>query len=371
MASGQRFDAIVIGAGIVGLAHAYLLGRQGRQVLVLERDDTAVGASIQNFGMIGAGAQPQGPRRELALRSRALWLELLQESGIWYRESGALRLAYAEDEMAVLTEYLVQADDPTRGQLLTPAEVTRLSPGVRREGLLGALYSRGEFTVDPRTTVRDFAAFLGIRYGVEFRFGANVEEIATGEVRFSGGVAHADRIFVCAGAALPQFFPEATTGTRLSRLRMLRFEPPAQPVGPQLSAGWTLTRFESFRDCPSMPTLKRRLAGQFPEQAMLGIHALVAEHGDGSITVGDSHTFGEPPSPEATADIERLILETLDQFLPVAGLTIRERWEGSYLSHPELPYLVVSPLPGVKAVACFGAGMTMSMAVAEQAIAAT
>lgn len=371
MAAGQGYDAIVIGAGIVGLAHAYLLAKEGQRVLVLERDDIAVGASVRNFGMIWVVGQPLGPRRELALRSRALWVELLEEAGLWYRETGALHLAYAEDEMAVLTEFLVQAEDPTLGQLLTPAEVAKISPGVRRENLLGAFYSRTELCVDPRSTVKAVAAHLALRYGVEFRFGTSVTEVRSGEVRFSGGTAQAERIFVCAGSELRRLFPEvvAEAGLRHCRLQMLRFGAPTEPVGAHLCAGLTLGHYANFRDCPTLPALKERLARQYPEQVAHGIHVLVAQHGDGSITVGDSHTYADTPSPFQSAEVERLILAALDDFLPIEGLQIRERWDGSYLTHSDLPYLDTSPLPGVQAVACFGTGMTLSFGVAERVLA--
>src|SRR5580700_6018061 len=162
-------DVIVVGGGIVGLAHAWAAVRRGKSVRVFERSGRAEGASIRNFGMIWPIGQPAGPCHSAALRSRELWLELKKEAGIWVNECGSIHLAHRPDEMAVLAEFAQRA--PALGhtfRLLTGEETAAASSAANPTGLLGGLWSPTELCVDPREAIASTADWLRDRHGVEF-----------------------------------------------------------------------------------------------------------------------------------------------------------------------------------------------------------
>src|SRR5580658_10274462 len=102
----KNSSAIVIGAGIVGLATARALAIRGNRVTVFERNEKAVGASIRNFGMVWPIGQPTGPLFERAMLSRSIWKHVCDEANIWHNEVGSLHIAYHDDELRVMGEYV-------------------------------------------------------------------------------------------------------------------------------------------------------------------------------------------------------------------------------------------------------------------------
>src|SRR5262249_25742981 len=118
-----EYDAGVVGAGILGLAHAYHLARRGLRVIVFERHRRAQGASVRNFGMIWPIGQPLGPLYSLARRSRELWVDVLAASGLWNKQCGSLHLAYHVDEAQVIAEFATESADRSC-ELWTPSQAT-------------------------------------------------------------------------------------------------------------------------------------------------------------------------------------------------------------------------------------------------------
>jgi FAD dependent oxidoreductase TIGR03364 len=368
-----EYDVGVVGAGIVGLAHAYHLARRGLRVAVFERHRRARGASVRNFGMIWPIGQPLGPLYQLARRSRELWLEVLTASGLWHRRCGSLHLAYHEDEAQVLREFVSESARQDRPcELWTPAQVAARFPAVVPTGLRAGLWSPLELAVDPRQVIAELPAWLARTWGVDFAFGTPVLGHHLPRVVTPDGDRVVRRLVICTGADFRELAPAAFADCGLVpvKLQMMRSQAFGDrfQVGTHLAAGLTLRHYASFAKCPSLPALARRLDAELPDYGRHGIHVLVSQNGRGELTIGDSHEYGDI-EPFDNPRIDELILAYLRTFLTIPDLTIAARWHGTYVKHPTAAYVVARPNPQTLAVTGVGgAGMTLSFGLAEQVV---
>ena len=157
--NGRRIG--IVGAGIVGLAHAWSAAERQCEATVFERTSRASGGSVRNFGMVWPIGQPAGECYATAMMSRKRWLRLSELARIWVNPCGSIHLAHHEDEWAVLQEYAARASDfGVDCRLLTPTEVHQRTSAANPDGLRGGLFSPTELCVNPCQAVRTMPTWL-------------------------------------------------------------------------------------------------------------------------------------------------------------------------------------------------------------------
>ncbi|HEY8969787.1 MAG TPA: TIGR03364 family FAD-dependent oxidoreductase [Puia sp.] len=369
-------SAIVIGAGIVGLATARALVLRGFSVKVFERSERAVGASIRNFGMIWPIGQPAGKLYHRAIRSREIWSALAPKAGFWSEQPGSLHLAYHADEWQVLQELAEIFHKEGRPvQLLGKEAVMGVSPAVVGDDLVGGLYSKDELIVDPREAIAALPGWLTEQYKVEFYWGKCVSYISDQVVYIGNEEEYeADLIFVCNGADFETLYPEhfAQQPVTKCKLQMMRLAP--QPmdwrIGPALCGGLSLIHYNSFKAAASLAGLKGRYEEEMAEYLEWGIHVMVSQNGKGELTVGDSHEYGLTHDPFDKEFINRMVLDYLRKFVRIRDWSVTQTWNGIYtkLTDGEAD-LFFSPEPYVYVInGVGGAGMTLSFGLAEELV---
>ena len=373
----HQADVAIIGAGIVGLAHAWAAARAGTSVVLFERDQRAQGASIRNFGMVWPIGQPAGAMHRRALASRDRWLEAAAKAGIWHDPCGSLHVVHREDELAVLEEFVPAARESGFDvKLLTPAETLKKCPDANPDGLLAGLWSPTELCVDPRQAIAKMPGFLEEAHGVILRFGTTVQSVNLPEIVTTAGERWSvRRAVVCSGTDFQTLYPEtlAGSGIRKCKLQMMRTapQPGGHRVGPMLAGGLTLTHYTAFATCPSLPALKKRIAQEMPEYVSNGIHVMTSQNQLGEVVIGDSHEYEQDIEIFDKARIDELILNYLATMVRLPDMRPATHWNGIYGKHPSQPIYTAEPAPNVHVVAgTGGAGMTLSFAYADEMWAA-
>ena len=186
-----RYDVVVIGAGLIGLACAWHAQRRGLSVLVMERAGApGAGASGVAAGMLAPVTEADfGEERLLAvnLLARERWpafaAELEEHTGLatGYRAGGALVVAADRDDAEALRRlHEFQLGLGLDAEWLAPSRCRSLEPGLSPR-ITGGVLAHADAQAEPRATVGALA-----RAVAEVELGVEVEAIELSGARVSG-----------------------------------------------------------------------------------------------------------------------------------------------------------------------------------------
>jgi glycine oxidase len=235
----DAYDAVVVGAGAIGLASAWRAAQRGLRVCVIERDAPGIGASGVAAGMLApVGEASWGEQGLLLLHanlaSARAWpdfaAELAEASGRahGYTPRGALHVALDRDEAEELhRQHELQVSLGLDAEWLRPSECRRLEPGLA-PSIAGGVHAPGEGEVDPRALVRALVEAYR-RAGGELLVGDEPAELLVDGERVvglrtaAGRRLSSPRVVLAAGAwsGVAEWLPEAA-------------RPPVRPVKGQI-----------------------------------------------------------------------------------------------------------------------------------------
>jgi glycine oxidase len=269
----ERYDAVIIGGGVVGLACAWRAQERGLRVCVVERGEPGSGATRAAAGVLAPDPETPG-FTALAERSAALWPALAAELGdVGYTRCGSLVLAYDESDLG---------DDAIDGDACRALE-----PGVSTACVGGVLLD-ADAQVDPRRVAAELARRLR-----DLRTQSDVVAMTPEGVELADGSRiAAERVVLAAGAWLAR---------RLAR-RL-----PIRPV-----KGQTL-----------------RLRGPLPATRIVrSEHVYIVPRANGETVLGatvEEAGFDESPTSEAT---DLLLRQAIRAIPAVAELELVEATAG-------------------------------------------
>lgn len=164
----ESVDAVVVGAGVAGLAIASELAQAGREVMVLERHG-AVGAetSSRNSEVIHAGIyyDTGSLKARLCRQGKEMLYAYCAERGIAHKRCGKLIVAAREDQRAALEDIhaRAQANNVTDLTWLPAEDIGRLEPAIQA---VGGLFSPSTGIVDSHDLMTHLQGDVERRGGV-------------------------------------------------------------------------------------------------------------------------------------------------------------------------------------------------------------
>lgn len=179
---GRHYDAVVIGGGLLGCITAWMIGRDGGQVLLVERDQINQHASGRNAGslhfqleyrMIERGldaARKAAEAMPLHLEAARLWSELpaLTGENIEVKQSGGLMIAEDAAQVALLEQKTeIERAWGLDISVIDRAGIDRIAPSLSPR-VVAAAWCPVEGKADARTAAPAMAR-AALRAGAEIR----------------------------------------------------------------------------------------------------------------------------------------------------------------------------------------------------------
>ncbi|WP_158882960.1 TIGR03364 family FAD-dependent oxidoreductase [Amycolatopsis anabasis] len=361
---------LIVGGGVLGTMHAWQAVERGHEVVHLEREPEARGASVRNFGLVWVGGRASGPELATALRARKLWADLgARVPGLGFRANGSLTVLRTEAERAVAREVVARAEAAERGfKLLDATETRELNPALRGD-CLGALWCDRDGAVEPRTAQPALRAALAGAGRYTWLPGREVRDLTEHGVRDDRGERHdGDLVLLCTGAWLGGLVREAAGEVPVRRVRLQMAQ--TEPLGETLTT--SVADADSFRYYPAYRgSALDSLNGTQPQPEVAREHAmqlLMVQRLDGGLTIGDTHACEEPFPFDVTEEPYEHLRAVASGLLGRPLPRIVRRWAGVYAQATDPARIVHRARIAENAFLITGPGgrgMTCSPAIAE------
>ena len=360
----------IVGGGILGTTHALEAVGRGHDVVQLEREAEARGATVRNFGLVWVSGRATD-ELAAALRARELWEKLGAEiPGVGFRPAGSLTLLRTEREVAVADEVVTRAGAECRGFTLLDADRVRaLNPALRGKYLAG-LHCSLDAAVESRQALPAMREYMAATGRYAFHPHTEARSVDGQTVIDDRGHRHdGELVLVCAGAAHGGLVRELAGDLPVRRVRLQMMQ--TEPLGERLTTA--IADGDSFRYYPgyagsALHDLQRN-ESQVAVAREHRMQLLCVQRLHGGLTIGDTHEYEEPFVFDVSEGPYAYLVDLVEQFLGRALPPIRQQWAGVYSQCVDPHQLVcrTSLDDGVWVITGPGGrGMTLGPAIAEQ-----
>ncbi|MET8774943.1 TIGR03364 family FAD-dependent oxidoreductase [Nocardia sp. NPDC004654] len=365
---------VIIGGGILGTAHALAAVRRGHEVVQLEREPEARGATVRNFGLVWVSGR-SATELDLTLRSRELWEEIGgRVPGVGFRPTGSITLVRTPEELAVASAAAAGDSAEARGfELLEPERVRAINPALRGKYLAG-LHCSTDAAVESRQALPALRAYLAASERYSFHAGAEARSVTdTGSgatvLDDQGRAFPADLVLVCPGAAHSGLTRElvGTIPVRRVRLQMMQTAPLGEPLTTAIADGDSFRYYPGFAG-PEVDALEREQS-QTATAAEHRMQLLCVQRLHGGLTIGDTHEYTEPFAFDVDEAPYEHLTSVTEELLGRKLPPIVRRWAGVYSQSVDAAAIVTRAKADEHVWVITGSGgrgMTLGPALGEE-----
>jgi glycine/D-amino acid oxidase-like deaminating enzyme len=220
--AGDEFDVAVVGGGLVGVATAWGLSREGCRVVILDEGDRAVRASRGNFALVWVQSKGLGlaPYAGWTIRSSNAWRGfsdlLKQETGldVSFQRPGGFHLCLSEKELETRANVLKRLHNQPgivdyKTEILTHDQVKAMLPDIGPE-VVGGSFCPLDGHVNSLRLFRTLHAALnarGVTYLPSHRVDAITKEAGEFRLATPHGEIRAAKVALAAGNANMRLAP--------------------------------------------------------------------------------------------------------------------------------------------------------------------
>lgn len=306
----EKVDVVIVGAGVIGLAVACKLGKERKEVVVIERHKNfGQETSSRNSEVIHAGIyySKDSLKARLCLEGNKLLYHLCERHNIPHKRLGKLIVATNEFEVKELEELITRGkNNGVEGlTLLTETQIKEMEPYVQA---ICAIHSPNTGIVDTHQLMRCLES-LAKDKGVIFAYNCEIVGIERKQGGYEVNIRDAD------GQKLVLFTQVFINSAGLHSDEI------AQMVGIDIEkAGYRLhySKGEYFRVKESKSKLVKQLVYPTPKDSDLGIHTVTDLQGQ--LKLGPNAFYVD----EVNYDVDILHLpefyESSRKFLPFIEL---------------------------------------------------
>ena len=348
----RTIDALVIGAGSIGLPTALALTRKGLKTLVIEQCSSP--GQVNNKKAIGGirATHSDYGKIQLGLRSIEIfskWNEEFGEDIGWLRNGYSFPVYADQDRNKLLDLLKIQISYGLNIKWIDAADYADLVPGIKMDGLLGATYSPDDGSASPLLAANAFY-FKSLDHDCRYGFGETVIDC-----RIEGD--RVDKVITNKGSYSPGFVINAAGNNARRVGLMFGLELPVRPDNHEGAISEPVKRFMG----PMVVDMR-------PAESSLNYYFYQNKEGQVVFCITPHPPIWGVENDSTSQFLPKVASRMVDLYPRLANLKVRRTWRGQYPNTPD-GFPIIGMPDGlsnvVNAVGMCGQGFMLGPGVGE------